>query len=179
MGTVPPLPWKAAFFSWETKPLVIRFTMSSPDGVPRNKDSQRNKANPRGFCLFCFVLVSVKFWRGSACKWFKKHSVEQTRSCLFLNYCAAVTCAPARSESLPGDLVQDNIRRCMCASARVTRVSASSFSLLSHTALTCLTDHLALSPVDDPLVLATVPCQYTASSSVFSTAAYCSTINAP
>lgn len=165
-------------FHGKPSPWVIRFTMSSPDGVPRNKDSQRNKENPRGFCLFCFVLVSVKFWWGKACKWFKNHREQQARSYLCFNCSAAVTCLPARSEALLGDLVQYNIRRCLCASASLS-VNTCSFSLLSHTALTCLTDRLALSPMDDPLILATVPPQYTANSSIFSMAAYCSTVKAP
>lgn len=151
--------------------------MSSPDAVPRNKDSQRNKENPRGFCLFCFVLVSVKFWRGKACKWFKKLRVQRARSGLCVNYRAAGTRLPARSEALLGDPVQCNIRRCLCALARIG-VNTCSFSLLSDTALTCLTDRLALSPADDPL-MATVPSQHTANSSFFSMAAYCSTVNAP
>lgn len=64
---------KQPSFREKPTPWVIRFTMSSPDVVPRSKDSQRNKENPRGFCLFCFVLVLVKFWRGNASKWFRNH----------------------------------------------------------------------------------------------------------
>lgn len=47
------------FMGKQAGPWVIRPTMSSPDVVPMSEDSQRNKENPRGFCLFCFVLVSV------------------------------------------------------------------------------------------------------------------------
>lgn len=64
-----PLGWRMSLSSCEKQlsfhgkpsPWVIRFTMSSPDVVPMSEDSQRNKENPRSFCLVCFVLVSVKF----------------------------------------------------------------------------------------------------------------------
>ena len=84
-------------------------------------------------------------------KWFKKAQRGANGSPLGPSYRAAVSCLPARSESLLGDLVQ-----CVCVSASVICGNASSFSLLSHTALTRLTDRSALSPVDDPLILATV-----------------------
>ena len=52
---------KQPSFHGKPGPWVIRLTMSSPDVVPRSEDSQRNKENPRGSCLLCFVLASVKF----------------------------------------------------------------------------------------------------------------------
>lgn len=48
------------FMGKQASPWVIRLTMSSPDVVPMSEASQGIK-NPRGFCLFCFVLVSAKF----------------------------------------------------------------------------------------------------------------------
>lgn len=58
-------------------------------------------------------------------------------------------------------------------------INIYSFSNFPYTALTYLTDCLALSPMDDTLILAIVSSQYTERSSIFSMAAYCSTVNVP